>query len=184
MHAHIEHSCLELAPVGNNLPQLRVWRSLLMFVCDLAGHDGGQGGSGGGQGGSGGGSFNNGWGQNGGKTTAPTPTPSGSGGWSKTTSPSPTPTSSWSGAPGTGRRRGGSDRDDSGRGGRGFSGSRRRLHNQAPASPAERPWRANVSVGGVGGERELQAEALLEQSVSENLALHRKDVGAFRRRRR
>ena len=129
-----------------------------------------------------------------GKSQTPSPTPTATRAWSK--SPSPTPTSGWSGSPGSGRRRG-DDRHDRDGGFRGFGGFGRRLQERgAPASPADRPWRA-AAFGAAGGQRRLAtagtlvssnasrqpaADALLDAALEENLAAHRKDIGAARRR--
>ena len=107
--------------------------------------------------------------------------------------PTPPPVNYHAGAPGYGRRR----RQDDERRGRDnpFSfGFGRRLQERAmPGAPADRPWRA-AAFGAAGGQRKLAtlvaggaprgqaADALLDAALADNLAVHRKDISAARRR--
>ena len=104
--------------------------------------------------------------------------------WGRTM-PAPTPppttqaTSTYSGAPGLGRRR--NDERRGRDGGFGFGFGRRLQEGLLPAAPADRPWRA-AAFGAAGGQRRLATEALLHAALADNLAVHRKDIGAARRR--
>ena len=101
----------------------------------------------------------------------------------QTTTPAPTPPpiSFYSGAPGWGRRRGRDDERRGRDGGFGFGFGRRLQEGGAPAAPADRPWRA-AAFGAAGGQRKLATDALLHAALADNLAVHRKDIGAARRR--